>query len=195
MMTPDDVRELEEHRADFRALRDRVERLSETPLLIAAGDGFAGEIGEVSTELEAWERALSGEPHGVVIVVTGGRGFNDRGFVYRSLDRVHAERHIRLLVQGGAPGADALAKAWADERGVPCETEAARWEDVDRPGAVVRKRRDGTLYDAAAGSIRNGVMLEKWKPHGVVAFPGGTGTADCCRQAEARGLTPWRPRV
>lgn len=194
-MTADEVRELEEHRADFRVLRDRVARLAETPILLAAGEEYARESEEVRLELEAWEEALAKRGEGVAIVVTGGRDFADRAFVYRSLDRVHAERRIRLLVQGGAPGADKLAKDWAEARGVPCETEQAKWEDVDRPGAVVRRRKDGTLYDAAAGGIRNGVMLDKWKPHGVVAFPGGTGTADCCTQAKARGVNVWRPRV
>lgn len=193
-MTSEDAQELEEHRADSRALRDRVARLCETPILQAAGEAFAEDLLEAMLEIETWERVMAGED-GIVVVVTGGRDFAGRAFVYRSLDRVHAERRIRLLVQGGAPGADKLAKDWAESRGVPCETEPAKWDDVDRPGAVVRKRRDGTLYDAAAGSIRNGVMLDRWKPHGVVAFPGGTGTADCCKQAEARGLTPWRPRV
>jgi hypothetical protein len=115
-------------------------------------------------------------------IVCGGRDYSDRDHVFAVLDA----SGITYLIEGGAPGADRLARSWAISRGVPHTTVKARWFDVDRPGAVVRRGRYG-LYDAAAGAIRNGKMLDL-EPERVVAFPGGTGTANMIEQARAAGV-------
>lgn len=110
------------------------------------------------------------------LIVCGGRGYSDEATVFAALDHVHAKRRISLVIQGGAPGADALAKRWAAERGVEC----------------IEVRADWTAHGRTAGPIRNGKMLGM-RPDGVVAFPGGRGTEDMCRQAAERGVTVWRP--
>ena len=89
-----------------------------------------------------------------------------------TLDRLHAQRRIVALMQGGAPGADRLARDWA----------AAR-PDIQRFVC----RADWASHGAAAGPMRNARMLE-WGPDLVVAFPGGRGTADMVRQARAAGV-------
>jgi len=43
-------------------------------------------------------------------------------------------------------------------------------------------------HGKAAGPIRNQQMLDEGRPHLVVAFPGGTGTADMVRRAKAAGV-------
>jgi hypothetical protein len=111
------------------------------------------------------------------LLACGGRNFNDRDFVFETLDRIHAKRPVTLLIQGGASGADSLARQWAIIRGVPFKTEYAEWKK----------------YKRAAGPIRNGVMLEKYNPEGVVAFPGNDGTADMVKQATDYGLVVWQP--
>lgn len=111
------------------------------------------------------------------ILVCGGRNYSDRRKVYRALDHLHAERGISCVIHGAAPGADALADDWARERGISVEPYAANWK---RLGAM-------------AGPKRNQEMLDYGKPDAAVAFPGGTGTADMCRRAEAAGLKIWRP--
>lgn len=119
------------------------------------------------------------------ILVCGGRDYRDRATVYAALDAVHRKTPVTLLIHGaclrkGNPsklaGADFLADEWAASRGIQCHRERARWIE----------------YGKAAGPIRNAAMLEL-KPDGVVAFPGGRGTADMVRQAEAAGVTVWRP--
>jgi predicted Rossmann-fold nucleotide-binding protein len=110
------------------------------------------------------------------LVVCGGRDYADVWAVHKTLTRLHAERGIAAIIQGGAKGADELARIWASEHDIPVETFDADWKQ----------------HGKAAGPIRNGVMLAESKPDGVVAFPGGRGTADCVRQAEAAGLTVWR---
>jgi hypothetical protein len=110
------------------------------------------------------------------VLVTGGRKYADRERVYAALDAVHAKHVITLLIEGGALGADRLAREWARLRGVPHETEDADWNH----------------YGHAAGLIRNSVMLAKWKPEAVVAFKGNNGTADMVAKAEAAGLPVWK---
>jgi len=44
------------------------------------------------------------------------------------------------------------------------------------------------MHGRAAGPVRNAQMLAEGKPDFVVAFPGGRGTADMCKQARARGV-------
>jgi hypothetical protein len=114
---------------------------------------------------------------GLRLLVCGGRGYADRDAVFAVLDRVHAERGIRGIIEGGGTGADTLAREWAKERGVRCVTVPADW-----------------TFGRRAGPMRNAVMVAM-KPDGVVAFPGGRGTADCCAQARAAGITVWEPML
>ena len=110
------------------------------------------------------------------VLVCGGRDYSDRDRVWQVLDEIAPS----LVIHGDARGADRLARDWAQERGIPETGDhfRARWEDTDRPGAVIRRRKDGSLYDAAAGHVRNQRMLDEGQPDLVVAFPGGRGTAD-----------------
>lgn len=110
------------------------------------------------------------------ILVCGGRDYTDREAVFAAFDRVHAKQPITLLIHGAARGADALADDWARARGVPREPHPADWAKHGR----------------SAGPRRNWRMLEAG-PDGVVAFPGGRGTADMVRQARAAGVPVWDP--
>jgi hypothetical protein len=112
-----------------------------------------------------------------VVVVTGGRGYADRGAVFLALSQLHKGRPITLLVHGGAPGADALAKEWAEHAGVMLMEFPADWEK----------------YGRRAGPIRNREMLKESYPDLVVAFPGGKGTASTVGYAEEMGYPVWRP--
>jgi hypothetical protein len=113
------------------------------------------------------------------VLVTGGRKYANQGRVYSALDAVHAKHGITLLIEGGATGADRLARGWAITRGIPFEIEEVTKEDWVR-------------YGKRAGIMRNAVMLIKYSPEAVVAFKGGTGTADMVAKAEAAGVPVWR---
>lgn len=108
------------------------------------------------------------------IIVTGGRGYDNRDAVSRAL------RHIALpagmaesvtLVHGDAPGADRLVVAVARILG---------WEVEDHPA-------DWDTHGRAAGPIRNQQMADSGADV-CLAFPGGRGTADMVRRAEAAGI-------
>lgn len=135
----------------------------------------------------------------MIVVVTGGRHFTDGTFLFEQMDRLHAEYGFTLIVEGGQRtyrrregkpigGADFFAHEWAVLRGVEVRTEYAKWKDLSHPDARILKNRRGELYDANAGSRRNQVMLDKYLPERVIAFPGGSGTADMCARARAVGV-------
>ena|SRR5688572_5874152 len=109
------------------------------------------------------------------LIVCGGRDYADRAHVFAVLDDIHAKRTIALIIEGNATGADRLAREWAESRGVPCRTEKTNWIQLGR----------------RAGPDRNAMMLSL-DPDGVVAFPGGRGTADMVRQAEELGYLVMR---
>lgn len=77
-----------------------------------------------------------------------------------------------VVIQGGATGADQLARWWCVQRRVPYENYPPDWMKFGR----------------AAGPIRNRRMIEKGQPDIVVAFPGGSGTADLVAKARAAGV-------
>lgn len=127
------------------------------------------------------------------VVVFGGRDFDDRRWMYRVLDAVHVDRLITCIIEGEMSGADLLARAWAEDRGVAVDPYPADWDNITRPGAVVRRNRRGKLYDAAAGPYRNERMLREGRPEYAIAFPGGRGTRDMMIRCWEYGLEPFVP--
>lgn len=103
------------------------------------------------------------------ILVCGGRDYDDREQIFRVLDSAHLTNPVVLLIHGAAKGADTLAAEWARSRGVHCDAYPVNWE----------------INGKGAGPIRNQRMLDVGKPHLVIAFPGGKGTADMIGRAEA----------
>src|SRR5689334_16403693 len=50
----------------------------------------------------------------VRVLVTGGRDYDDAELVFRTLDQIHIDTPITLIIEGACPtGADAHARAWA----------------------------------------------------------------------------------
>jgi hypothetical protein len=91
------------------------------------------------------------------------------------LTAIHKKRGISEIIHGGAKGADLFAGKWATMNGIKETAVPADWNKHGR----------------AAGPIRNQLMLEM-KPDGVVAFPGGRGTADMANRAEKSGIKVMR---
>jgi hypothetical protein len=103
------------------------------------------------------------------VLVCGGRDYSDRERVFAILDELHRRHNITQIIEGGARGADALARDWANHRGVEVRTFPADWE----------------RYGKSAGFRRNQQMLDEGQSDGAVVFPGGRGTADMQRRASA----------
>jgi hypothetical protein len=110
----------------------------------------------------------------VFVVVTGGRTYSD----YRHVAAILDEERKRVgsipfaVVQGGAKGADRLAKLWCQNKGVPCFEVEAMWDKLGR----------------SAGHIRNSWMLDYLPIYKVIAFPGGKGTENAVKQATIRSI-------
>jgi hypothetical protein len=107
------------------------------------------------------------------VLVCGGRHYDDKTRLWKSLDDLREKRGpFDCLIHGDASGADKLAKGWAESRRVLYASFPAKW----------------VKYGVAAGAIRNQQMINEGKPDFVVAFPGGKGTRDMVRRAKAFGL-------
>lgn len=130
------------------------------------------------------------------VLVCGGRRYADRQVVWGALDALAGRFHSIVVIEGGATGADALAKAWAVSmrhvgRPVDVVEMSADWSgpcaNSCRHGGR-RVRSDGSTYCPAAGARRNARMLAEGRPDLVVSFPGGAGTADMVRRARRAGV-------
>lgn len=106
------------------------------------------------------------------VLVCGGRDYDDRDAMFRSLDKLHAERGISLIMEGGADGADYLARQWAFLREIDNDTYFADWKK----------------HGKAAGPMRNGRMIREGQPDVCLVAPGGRGTADMTRRAYESGI-------
>lgn len=111
------------------------------------------------------------------VVVTGGRDFVDKDFIWGRLDHVHAKTPISLLIHGKARGVDTLCGEWALARGVPVQECPADWDK----------------HKKAAGFIRNQEMIDLYHPDLGVCFPGGRGTADMIARIKRANIRPYIP--
>lgn len=120
-----------------------------------------------------------------VVLVCGGRDYDQPNEVWKALDRLSARMVIEVLRHGACgcdkrmdplriKGADRWAHQWAEARGIPVDPMPADWSD-----------RGG-------GPRRNQAMIDKGGVVAVVAFPGGNGTADMVRRAMGGNIFVWR---
>lgn len=107
------------------------------------------------------------------VIICGGRGYNDKEYIFRALDAIHEKTPITHVLSGMALGADTWGVIWARQRGLDTTGFHAQWK----------------THGKAAGPIRNRSMLEDGKPELVIAFPGGKGTANMIEQAKAAGVS------
>lgn len=116
------------------------------------------------------------DPAPYSVLVCGGRNYYDELWLRFALDTISHRINLVEVVEGGARGADELAGAWADLHGKLRTTIPADWAQ----------------YGKRAGPIRNRKMLEYLQAcgnaHMVIAFPGGSGTANMVAQAEQAGI-------
>ena len=94
------------------------------------------------------------------VLVCGGRDYDERDSVWRTLDQYQENYAPLTIIQGGAPGADCWAREWAHG-----QTPAQEVTLVSVPA-------DWEKWGTAAGPKRNQMMLDQ-KPDIVLAFPGG----------------------
>ncbi len=89
--------------------------------------------------------------------------------LFQQLDQSHLCEPITAVGEGCAAGADFLGGIWAASRGIALEEFPANWDK----------------YGGSAGPKRNQHQLDIFKPDLLIAFAGGTGTADMISRAYA----------
>lgn len=107
----------------------------------------------------------------MLIMVTGGRNYNDRNTVHAVFAPLNTDPKP-TLIHGGAPGLDTIASSIAANMGWLIESFPADWNTYGRK---------------KAGHIRNHHMIRR-KPDLCIAFPGGPGTDACRRAAQKAGI-------
>jgi len=108
----------------------------------------------------------------MIVLVCGGRDYRCYAHVAEVLDKLFKDYPDACIVQGGADGADRMAQIYCYNKGRPCLEMDATWD----------------YYQRSAGRIRNGWMLKYVDVKMVLAFPGGSGTADMKRQASMQKI-------
>jgi hypothetical protein len=128
----------------------------------------------------------SGEPQALpVFGVTGGRDYDNRSVVFDALDRVW-RRFGPFVVVTGVCRIHRKVVPWSNP-----DLHAALWGL--KSGMVVRPfPADWAQEGKRAGFNRNAVMAQYGGLTGLLAFPGGRGTADMRAQAAARNIPVWR---
>lgn len=94
------------------------------------------------------------------VCVCGGRDFDNKELLYRTIDNAKMILGDFTVINGGARGADKLSTEWAKDRGFEFKEFPADWDK----------------FKNAAGPIRNQEMLS-YGFNALIAFPGGKGTA------------------
>lgn len=107
-------------------------------------------------------------------LVCGGRDYSDWQFMRKKLKVLLEKDWMFILVHGDCKGADRLAVGWAKACELIVEAYPADW----------------AKYGRAAGAIRNQEMLDSGID-GVIAFPGGKGTANMIKIAIQAGVPVW----
>lgn len=109
-----------------------------------------------------------------IAIATGGRDYQLTDDDRKWLDRLLRRHMFRLVVHGGAKGADAGVAAWARSQGLCVAEVEAEW------------KRHGN----SAGPIRNRAMA--WAFQGLpvmcIAFPGNRGTKSMIQYARQRHI-------
>lgn len=103
----------------------------------------------------------------MIVLVCGGRDFSNADAVSRAFSTTCTS----VVIEGGARGADTLARNEAVRRGIHVATVPALWDK----------------YGKSAGYKRNAAMLDL-KPDLCVAFPGGKGTAMMVKLCQDAGI-------
>jgi YspA, cpYpsA-related SLOG family len=111
----------------------------------------------------------------VKISVTGGREFDNTKLVQTIFRGIARIAWSVTLIHGAARGLDTIADEQAKD--------LVWWVE-----AYPVSPDEWKLYGKRAGHIRNRKMLEESKPHILLSFPGGSGTANCIKSALQMGI-------
>lgn len=107
----------------------------------------------------------------MILAISGGRAFTDWDVLKKGLDEwILANGIPKVIISGGAKGADSLAGVYAKGHNIPYIELKPEWQ----------------RYGEAAGPIRNKQIIDH--ADALVAFEGGRGTANAVELARKKGI-------
>lgn len=92
------------------------------------------------------------------LIIAGSRDITDYWIIRNAvIDSGLWDKHGRNLhiISGTAQGADTLGEQFAINNSLKLTRMPVDWGKLIVPGARIKKRLDGTMYNAAAGAMRN----------------------------------------
>jgi hypothetical protein len=127
------------------------------------------------------------------VIITGSRSWSPRDLVRSILVRLVTRFGEELVVVHGAceTGIDAVGDELCGELGIAVERHPAAWDNIEHPQAVVRRHPDGRPYNANAGPIRNGEMVDLGAEFAIAMHQRllfSKGTLDCVRRCLAADI-------
>lgn len=112
----------------------------------------------------------------MIVLICGGRDFDDVDFIWTELTKLHLEKGpFTEIVHGGCRGVDTIAEDWAKTNDLSISSFPINKEVWKRLGPK-------------AGPMRNSRMLRVGRPDLVIAFPGDICTADMVRKSKKAGV-------
>lgn len=116
------------------------------------------------------------------LAVVGSRTFNDKHRLYEVLTR--NKNRIKLVVSGGAKGADTLAVQWCTDYGIPYLVFPALWHDPEtgefdrgagfKRNILIVREADVVMafWDGVSGGTKNTIELagQLNKPVKIISF-------------------------
>jgi len=93
------------------------------------------------------------------VIVAGSRTFNDYELLKSKLDIILSNKRNIEIVSGKSKGADELGERYARDVGHSIVEFPADWTNMEQP-CLIRRRKDGSEYNAIAGHKRNRQMAE-----------------------------------
>lgn len=127
-------------------------------------------------------------------IIAGSRHFTEptgkRGILlaWAELERVWPEFKATEICCGMADGIDTYGAEFAHWKGIPIIPFPADWDNLNAPGAVIKKNKRGKLYNVRAGHDRNQRMADYADVLLAIWDGRSTGTEDMMRRAGAAGL-------
>ncbi len=111
------------------------------------------------------------------VLFTGGRKYDNYGELMQFMhDKFPLFDKDVVFCQGEAKGLDLMIKGYLKGNGYPVFGMDAQW----------------IHYKDAAGSLRNKWMRDFFMPDLLIAFPGGSGTANMIELCNEKQITIWR---
>jgi len=104
------------------------------------------------------------------VIIAGDRTVTDLSIIDKAVKQSGFE--IDTVISGHAKGVDQLGEKWATSNGINVKEYAAKWNDLNVPGAIPKKNQWGKTYNATAGLARNEEMAKNAdaliaiQPHG-----------------------------